>query len=171
MVKRFGKSIFIRFKRKVFEAYTRSKIKDKTKIAKRFKVSYDFVNNLINLHEETGSLCPRKRTGNKATKMTIETLDYLSNLVKESNDYTLSESDKLRKDKGIETGTTTIFVALRKLGISLKKNHIYQRKRDSEEIIKERLSYLTISLCLNSSDLVFIDETGTNLSMNRAYAR
>lgn len=26
-------------------------------------------------------------------------------------------------------------------------------------------------MCLNSSDLVFIDETGTNLSMNRAYAR
>ncbi|MFN8578962.1 MAG: IS630 transposase-related protein [Candidatus Sericytochromatia bacterium] len=129
-----GKAYSLDLREKVFEAYTRSKIKDKTKIAKRFKVSYDFVNNLINLHEETGSLCPRKRTGNKATKMTIETLDYLSNLVKESNDYTLSElSDKLRKDKGIETGTTTIFVALRKLGISLKKNHIYQRK----EIVKK----------------------------------
>lgn len=129
-----GKAYSLDLREKVFEAYTRSKIKDKTKIAKRFKVSYDFVNNLINLHEETGSLCPRKRTGNKATKMTSEILNYLSNLVKESNDYTLSElSDKLRKDKGIETGTTTIFVALRKLGISLKKNHIYQRK----EIVKK----------------------------------
>lgn len=39
------------------------------------------------------------------------------------------------------------------------------------EVITERLLYLLVSLILNPKDLVFVDETGTNLSMARTYAR
>lgn len=37
--------------------------------------------------------------------------------------------------------------------------------------MEERSLYLLLSLLINPKDLVFVDETGTNLSMTRTYAR
>ena len=114
-----AKAYSLDLRKKVFEAYNKSKTKDKLEIAKRFDVSYDFVNNLVNLYKETGSLSPRPRRGKKATTINEESLKYLEQLVKENNDYTLSElSEKLNKEMGIKSGITVVFRALRKLGLA-----------------------------------------------------
>lgn len=82
-------------------------------------VSYHFLNNLLELHKETVSLLPRVRKGRSPPTISEENLIYLDSLVKENNDYTLSElSDILKRDKNLEAGTTVIFRALKKLNLT-----------------------------------------------------
>src|SRR6476619_3709871 len=114
-------------RKKVFEAYEASRTKDKEKIAKRFNVSYDFVNNLMNLYNETGSIEPRKGKVGKKPRLNQEAYDFLSSTVKLSNDHTLTElCEILEKEKGLSVGTTVMFMALRKLNLTLKKSHLNQ---------------------------------------------
>ncbi|MFN8575908.1 MAG: hypothetical protein U0354_03550 [Candidatus Sericytochromatia bacterium] len=55
----------------------------------------------------------------EAPTISEENLIYLDSLVKENNDYTLSElSDILKRDKNLEAGTTVIFRALKKLNLT-----------------------------------------------------
>lgn len=116
-------------RKKVFTAFENSKTKDKVKIAKRFSVSYDFVNDLINLFNETGSLEPRKGLVGKKPKITEEAKEFLKATVKASNDHTLFElCEILEKEKGISVGTTVMFRALKKLNLTLKKSHSNQMR-------------------------------------------
>lgn len=118
------KSYSLDLREKVFESYEKSRSKDKYKIAKRFKVSYDFVNDLVNLHKETGSLNPKPFRGGRKPKINEELGKYLILLVNENNDRTLVElCELLNTDKGVSIGTTGMFTSLRKLGLTLKKKH------------------------------------------------
>jgi transposase len=119
----------IDLRKKVFDAYENSRTKDKEKIAKRFKVSYDFVNDLMNLFAETGSIEPRKGAVGRSSKLNQEEYDFLYSTVKSSNDKTLSElCDLLEKEKGMKVGTTVMFRALKKLNLTLKKSHSNQMR-------------------------------------------
>lgn len=107
---------------KVLFSYQNSHTKNKRKIAKRFNVSYDFVNDLINLFDETGSIVPRKRIGGRSPRIDKDASDFLIQTVKASNDSTLTElCEILNKEKGILVGTTVMFRTLKKLNLTLKK--------------------------------------------------
>jgi transposase len=98
-------------------------------------------------------------------------LAILRDLVRQHNDATLAElRDQFHEQTGLHVSTGTLCLALKKLNISRKKKtfHASERKNDPE-IVEERAEFRQEMPNLDVQHLVFIDETGTNLSMARDY--
>jgi transposase len=103
-------------------------------LARRFKVSLNFIVNLLRLYRETGSLTPRPRPGRQPTKLTPAVLEHLEEKLEKTADATLAElRDSLAEHLDIHLGISTVHNALVKLGYRRKKNRfILSRKRASE---------------------------------------
>lgn len=88
------------------------------RLAVRFKVSPDFIRNLVRLKRELGTLKPQThRCGRKPT-VTAEHKEQLRELVKRHPDMTLRE---LRDALQLDVSLTAIWFALRALKLTYKK--------------------------------------------------
>lgn len=118
---------------KVFDAYILGE-GSKQEIADRFKVSHDFVDDLVKLHAQTGSLKTRYRGDSRKPSLNESSLNFILKTVKNNNDYTLSELCRLLEiETSVKVGTTVMFRALRKLGLTLKKNHGQHQKEQKKK--------------------------------------
>ena len=73
--------------------------------------------------------------------------------------------------KGNKSRNNSNVQSLEEIKSNFKKKSFKADIRNTQEVIIERLCYLALSFNLNPKDLIFVDETGTNLSMTRSYAR
>ena len=87
-------------------------------VAKKYRVSADWVRKLKRFRRETGDFGPRKQRVSRATKLDNH-LDELQHLVAERPDATLNE---LRDALGVPVSASTIWRALRRLQITFKKS-------------------------------------------------
>jgi len=157
-------------RKKIIQAYI-NKEGSFRDLAKRFSVSLNFVWLLWKRYQLTGSVRPKPHAGGQASAMDQEHLAILRDLVRQQNDATLVElRDQLHEKTGLQVSTGTIYLALKKLNISRKKKtfHATERKNDPE-IVEERAEFRQEMPEMEAQHLVFIDETGTNLSMAREY--
>ena len=68
------------------------------------------------------------------SRLTPETTEYLRSRVKEQPDRTLAElQEDLRRHKSVGIGITQLWVALRRLGLRLKKSHSTPPNRTASE--------------------------------------
>jgi transposase len=88
-----------------------------TAIAKKYRVSTDWVRKLKRFRRQTGSFAPRQQRVSHATKLD-EQLPRLQQLVEERPDATLRE---LREALGVSVALGTIWRALRRLQFTFKK--------------------------------------------------
>ena len=89
-----------------------------------FKVSHDFVSDMIKLYRSTGSLKHRKIGGNRKLLIDAENLDYLKISLEANNDMTLKEIQELfKKEKNLIFNRGAISSALKRISFSLKKRH------------------------------------------------
>ena len=102
----------------------------KQEIADRFSVSHDFVNDMVNLFNETGNVTPQKIGGYNKPKIDAENLEWLNKKVKENKDAILEElCDSLEKETQIKVSNSTMYRALKySLNISYKKKRFTQMK-------------------------------------------
>ena len=91
--------------------------------ARHFRVSPRFVNNLIILRRETGTL-EAKKQGHRGNWSKLNPFEaWVRKRLKEQPDLTLNELRiELLTKKGVSVQTSSIFYWLRRLGLSHKKN-------------------------------------------------
>ena len=95
-------------------------------LAKRFCVSLSFVEKLLKQYKETQSIAPKLRTKQTSTKLNLEQLNILQEIVEAKNDATLSEIRLIIEEKtGIIIGISTVDRMLRKMKIPRKNMTLF----------------------------------------------
>lgn len=87
-------------------------------VARKYRVSSRWVFKLRQQRSETGEIAPRRGKTGPKPKLAAH-LDQLLELVQQQPDATLSE---LRERLGVPVSLATVWLALKKLGLTLKKS-------------------------------------------------
>jgi len=123
------KAYSLDFRQKILDTYLQGGISQR-QLAKRFCVSLSFVEKLLKQYKETQSIAPKLRTKQTSTKLNLEQLNILQEIVEAKNDATLSEIRLIIEEKtGITIGISTVDRMLRKMKISPKKHDPLRRKQ------------------------------------------
>ena len=96
---------------------------DAEEVAATFGVSRAFVHRLIQRRRETGSLAPRRQTKFRARVLAGQE-QQLALLITSQPDITLAE---LRDALPTTAALSTLWLAIDRLGLTLKKNHSRRR--------------------------------------------
>lgn len=114
-------SISLDLRKRILKACDRG---EKTKaVAERFEVSADLVRKLKRRRRETGSIEPLPRNSGPKRKLRAHE-DRRRALIQEQPDATLEE---LRERLGIEVQLSTLWYAIDRMKLSVKKNRMRQR--------------------------------------------
>jgi transposase len=146
-------------------------VKDDHKTAEdtalQFKISLATVYRYLQLQRDLQDLTPLKSTG-RTRLISLEDEPRLLEQINSNNDLTLLEHCKLWKKNTKQTiSPTCMFESLKRAKISLKKKSIQAKERNTIN----RITWLLAVGLLDPKDLVFVDETGTQIAMTRRYAR
>ncbi|MFN6326903.1 MAG: transposase [Aphanizomenon sp.] len=119
------KAYSLDFRQKILDTYLQGGISQR-QLAKRFCVSLSFVEKLLKQYKETQSIAPKLRTKQTSTKLNLEQLNILQEIVEAKNDATLSEIRLIIEEKtGIIIGISTVDRMLRKMKISRKNMTLF----------------------------------------------
>jgi transposase len=117
------------FRQKVVEAYEAGGISQR-QLAKNFRVTVSFVQNLLKQKRQLGTIAPKVRTQQTPTKLNADQLKILRQLVEEQPDAILAEyQERLHKKTGvlISIATTDRMIRL-KLKLTVKKKSLPDQK-------------------------------------------
>ncbi|WP_254625794.1 transposase [Nostoc sp. TCL240-02] len=165
------KAYSLDLRQKIVDAYACGDISQR-KLAKNFGVTLSFVQNLLKRHRELGMIGPKVRTEQTATKLNAEQLEILRQLVIAQPDATLSElRERLYEKTEVLIGVATVNRMVRwKLHLNLKKKSP-PHKKGSDEVQLARFEYWKLLRGIPVEELIFLDESGVNLSFIRKCAR
>ncbi len=114
---------------RIVQAY-RNKEGTMREIAERFEVDTNTVFNLVRLARQTGQLAPRPHGGGARAKVDEAMRRTLADAVALSNDLTEKElAAELEHQHGVVVSRATVGVALRRMGLTRKKNTSRHRTR------------------------------------------
>jgi transposase len=136
--------------------------------ARHFRVSPRFVNNLVILKRETGSLSPRRQGHLRGGKLSTHG-DWVRKRLAENGELTVDELCVELAGRGVIVHRSTVGRLLHRLGLSHKKSLAaseHQRPeiaRARELWIKRRRPFFNKAL----ARLIFIDETSTNTKLTK----
>jgi transposase len=136
-------------------------------IARLFRVSLSFVSRLLKRRREEGTLTPEPHGGGPHRVLDAADRWRLAERVDEHNDDTL---DELRRRGGFDCSLTTIWRALRRRGLTRKKKSRHADERDRPDVKEKRRSFRRKVRGVEPGRLQFVDESGVNTAMARAYA-
>lgn len=99
-------------------------------LAERFAVAPNTVQNYLTLYRTTGSVAPRSHGGGVPPKIDEFGLEQVEAIVEELSDATVNElADEFSRRHHIAVGRSTMDRALRRLGLTRKKNAASNRAR------------------------------------------
>jgi transposase len=136
-------------------------------IARRFRVSLTFVFRLLRRRREAGTLDPKPHGGCPPPALAPDELQRLAGLIREQPDATL---EQLRQRGGFSCSLTTLWRALRRLGLTRKKKTLHADERGRPEVREKRRSFRREVKRIEPRRLIFVDETGVTTAMTPAYA-
>jgi transposase len=137
-------------------------------IARRFHVSPSFITRLLRRRRQTGSLAPKPHGGGHPPALDRHGRQQLRQAVRDRPDATLAE---LARRVGVPGRIMAVFRALRKLGITREKKSLHADQRDTPRVRRKRRAFRRAMAALDPERQVFVDETGANTAMTRAYGR
>ena len=137
-------------------------------IARRFCVSLSFIARLLRRRRQAGTLEPKPHGGGHPPALDPEGEERLRALVRQHPDATL---DELRQQLDIPCSRSALGRALEKLKLTRKKKTLHAQDRDTPENQSKRQAFRATVAEIDPHRLVFVDETGTNTVMTRAYGR
>lgn len=115
---------------------------------------------------------PRAHGGGRVAKLSIEQEQVLVELVAEDNDAILVElCARLEQQTGVRVSRATMGRIVQKLKLTRKKKLSRATERETERVQQLRVQYWHEIGQVKLENLVFVDETGSNLAMTRRYAR
>jgi transposase len=136
-------------------------------IARLFRVSLSFVPRLLKRRREAGTLAAEPHRGGPRRVLGAAERCRLWELVEEHNDDTL---DELRRRGGSRCSLTTIWRALRRLGLTRKQKSLHADERDRDDVKRKRRTFRRKVRRIEPGRLRFVDESGANTAMARAHA-
>jgi transposase len=136
-------------------------------IARRFRVSPTFVFRLLRRRREAGTLDPKPQGGCPPPSLGSDDLQCLAELIGTQPDATL---EPLRDRGGFECSLTTLWRALRGMGLTRKKKTEHADERDRPDVRKKRRSFRRKVKPIEARRPIFVDETGVTTAMTPAQA-
>lgn len=116
------KAYSVDLRQKIIEA-DNQKEGSQRQLAKRFRVSLSFIENLLKRYRTEGTVEPRAHGGGRVAKLSTEQEQVLVNLVAEDNDAILVElCDQLEQRVGVQISRATMGRYVQKLKLTRKKN-------------------------------------------------
>ena len=89
-----------------------------------------------------------------------------------NNDATLEElRHQLALSTGILVGRSTVDRMLRRLNLTVKKKTLHATEKGSERVQQQRLEFWEKVQGISADNLIFLDESGVNLSLVRLFGR
>ena len=136
-------------------------------IARRFCVSLTFVFRLLRRRRDAGTLDPKPHGGCPPPVLGPDELQCLAELIREQPDATLKQ---LRERGGFRCSLTSLWRALRRLGLTRKKKTLHADEQDRPDVQKKRRAFRRKVKGIDPRRLIFVDETGVTTAMTPAYA-
>jgi len=141
-------------------------------LAERFMVSLSFVQDIMKLYRQTGSVSPRPHGGGVLPKISSQGLAAVGELSAGTPDASLKElCQRFFEKTGVSVSQSVMCNALKKLGLTVKKKTFRAAEQDRDDVKKARESFQKEMPLLPAQSLVFIDESGAALNMARSHAR
>src|SRR5512142_48274 len=137
-------------------------------IARRFRVSLSFIARLLRRRRQAGTLEPKPHGGGHPPALDHEGEERLRELVRQHPDATL---DELRPQLGVACSRSALARALERRELTRKKKTLHAEERNRPENQAKRQAFRATIATIDPHRLVFVDETGTNTAMTRAYGR
>lgn len=126
------KAYSVDLRQKIIEAHDR-KEGSQRQLAKRFRVSLSFIENLLKRYRTEGTVKPRAHGGGRVAKLSREQEQVLINLVAENNDAILVElCARLEVQTGVRVSRATMGRMVQKLKLTRKKNSPCNGARNGE---------------------------------------
>ena len=121
------KAYSVDLRQKIIEAHNQ-KEGSQRQLAKRFRVSLSFIENLLKRYRTEGTVEPRAHGGGRVAKLSREQEQVLVNLVAEDNDAILVElCARLDEQTGVRVSRATMGRIVQKLKLTRKKKLCTQR--------------------------------------------
>jgi transposase len=136
-------------------------------IARIFCVSLTFVFRLLRRRREADTLDPKPHGGCPSPSLGPDDMQRLAELIGNQPDATL---EQLRERGGFQCSLTTIWRALRRLGLTRKKKTLHADEQGRPDVQKKRRSFRRKVKQIEPQRLIFVDETGVTTAMTPAYA-
>ncbi len=136
-------------------------------IARVFGVSTSSLVRLLQRRRATGTLTPEPHAGGPPPALTPDDHERLAELIREQPDATL---DELKQRGGFTCSLKTLWMALRRRGLTRKKKSLHVDQRDRPDVQKSRRAFRRKVRAIEPRRLVFVDETGVTTAMTPAYA-
>ena len=115
------KAYSVDLRQKVLDAHNQQEGSQR-QLAKRFRVSLSFVQNLLKRFKSDGTVEPRAHGGGQSAKLSPEQEAVLATLVEEDNDAILVElCDRLEQRVGVRISRATMGRIVQKLKLTRKK--------------------------------------------------
>jgi transposase len=160
----------IDFRRKIIEAYDQGNTSIR-EVAKRFLVSPDTVSRLLKQYRLTGDLTPQK-CGSKQKSVLSGYQETVLKMVEEHPDYTLWQyCEQFREQTGLDVSTSMMDRFFQHHNLTLKKKTYRSEKVVTPEVQQSRVDYWARIRGVPPDQLIFIDETGFWVGMERSVAR
>ena len=138
------------------------------KIAREMRVSVSAITRLLALYRETGSLEARPRNAGRKPRLDEEKLQKIRERIKEQPDVSLHERIE---ELSLPVSAPALCKTINgKLGLRRKKT-AYAAERQRPEVAEQRSEWKAKQAELDTTRLVFLDESGVNISMTRLYGR
>ena len=115
------KAYSVDLRQKIIDAHNQQQ-ESQRQLAKRFRVSLTFIENLLKRYRTDGTVEPRAHGGGRPAKLSSEQETVLGSLVAEDNDAILVElCDRLEQHVGIRISRATKGRIVQKLKLTRKK--------------------------------------------------
>jgi len=139
------------------------------RVAAQFGVSASFVRKLRLQVRKEGNF-DAKHGGGRQRLLGAAQERAVRQLVKERPDATLNDMRRtLKKRVGVSVSETTMWRTLERLGLTRKRKTVAASEAQTKDVVAKRSSFKLRARIWAPERLVFIDETGINLAMTRAY--
>ena len=137
-------------------------------IARIFRVSTSFIVRLLQRRRAADTIAPKPHRGGRPPALGPGDLKRLAALVREQPDATLGQ---LKQRGGFECSLKTLWYALDRLDLTLKKKSLHADQRDRPDVRAKRARFRRDVRTIEPEKLVFVDEMGVNTTMTPAYGR
>ena len=116
------KAYSVDLRQKVIDAHKQQEGSQR-QLAKRFRVSLTFIENLLKRYRTDGTIEPKAHGGGRSAKLSPEQEAVLATLVEEDNDAILVElCDRMEQRVGVRVSRATMGRIVQKLKLTRKKN-------------------------------------------------
>ena len=136
-------------------------------IAALFRVSFSFIVRMLQRRRDAVTLEPKPHGGGPPPALGPEDQQRLAELIRTDPDATLKQ---LKQRGGFMCSLKTLWLALRRQGLTFKKKSLHASEQDRPDVRTKRRSFRRKVKPIESQRLVFVDETGVTTAMTPTYA-